>query len=95
MDGRTGDLDTDQATGSTGDADAPGSPGDGVQQTAAPAVARDPVAPSSGLDPELAAGSRQAGRRPLVFVLVLTGAVMAFAIIVAIWMYWLAPALAV
>jgi hypothetical protein len=31
----------------------------------------------------------------LVFVLVLTGAVMVFAIIVAVWMYWLAPALAV
>ncbi len=95
MDGRTGDLDTSQVTGGTGAAAAPASPGDGVQQTVAPAVVRDPVAPDRGLDAEPAAGSRQAGRRPLVFALVLTGAVMVFAIIVAVWMYWLAPALAV
>ena len=90
MDSKTGDLDTDEATGSVGETGVPASPDDDVQQALAPGVGLDPVGPG----PERATGWRQRGLRPLLFVLVLTGVVMAFAIIVAVWMYWLAPALA-
>ena len=91
MDSQTGDLDKGQEVGNTSDAAVPASPVDGVQQTETARVRPDPV----GADLASVTGGRQRGRRPLLFVLVLTGAVMVFAILVAVWLYWLAPVLAV
>ena len=49
--------------------------------------------PGVGPNPEPSGPSRGRGPSPLVFVIVLTGVAMVFAIIVAVWMYWLAGAL--
>ena len=97
MDGKTGDLDmghdldTGQAPGSMGDMGAPASHGDGVQPIVTAATNLGDVEPGRGLT----APSRVTGPNPLVFVLVLTGVVMVFAIIVAMWMYWIVPTLPV
>ena len=48
-----------------------------------------------GIDPEPGRPPRGRGLSPLTFVLVLTAVVMVFAILVAVWMYWLAGAVAV
>ncbi len=91
MHGNTGDLDTERAAQGATIGGAPALPGDGVEQPLGREVAPD----LAGSEREPAMRSRQRGPRPLVFVLVLTGVMMAFAIIVAVWMYWLAPALTV
>jgi hypothetical protein len=91
MNSSTSDRDTNQVTGNMEDARAQGSPADGGQRTEALGGGLDHV----GSDHEPAVGTRRAKPRPLLFLLVLTGVVMVFAIAVAVWMYWLAPAFVV
>ena len=56
-----------------------------------------PTDEGPGMGPGLEPGRPSHGRgpSPLTFLLVLTAVVMVFAILVAVWMYWLAGAVAV